>query len=98
MDVKLSHVKWSTYFSGWGKVLDNWTQRKIFRPKRDEVPIPVTARVLWSLASWDCRFEYRGHGCLWRVSVVCCEARDICEGLITHPEESTDCAASFSVI
>jgi hypothetical protein len=34
---------------------------------------------------------------------VCCECcvlsgRGLCEGLITHPEESTDCAASFSVI
>ena len=29
-----------------------------------------------------------GHGCLTVVSVVCCAGRSLCDGLITHPEES----------
>jgi hypothetical protein len=54
---------------------------------------------LQPLACWDCGFESRrGHGCLFVVSVVCLSGRGLCDGLITRPEESTDCVVSLCVI
>jgi hypothetical protein len=70
-------------------LLENRTLRYIFGSNREEVPILVAARGLRPLVCWDCGFEYRqGHGCLCLLNVVCCEARGIFEGLITHTEES----------
>ena len=41
------------------------------------------------LACWDCGFESRqGHGCLYVVSVVCCQVEVSATGLIIRPEES----------
>jgi hypothetical protein len=43
---------------------------------------------LQSLACWDCGFEFhRVQGCLSVVNVACCAGRNLCDGLITSPEE-----------
>jgi len=45
-------------------------------------------RSQWSLAWWECRFEYRrGHGSLSLVSVVCYQVEVSCFGLIPRLEE-----------
>ena len=44
---------------------------------------------LGPLACCDCGFDYqRGHGCLCRVGVVCCQVRDLCDEPIIRPEKS----------
>ena len=80
-------------------MLQNWALRREFGSKREEVPILVAARGLRPLVCWDCVFEYRrGHGCLCLLNVVCCEARGIFEGLISHIEESYRVSCFLSVV
>jgi hypothetical protein len=38
------------------------------------------------------------NGCLSVVSVLCLSRRGLCDGLITRPEESTECGTSLCVI
>ena len=56
-------------------------------------PVPVAARS----KAWVCGRSLAGivgsnptgaHGCLSVVIVVCCTGREVCDGLITRPEES----------
>jgi hypothetical protein len=47
------------------------------------------------LACWDFRFEARRGACM-SVCCKCCvlSGRDLCDGLITRPEESYECGVS----
>jgi hypothetical protein len=50
---------------------------------------------LWPLVYWDCGFESRrGHGCLSRVSVVCCQVEVSARGRSLVRRSRTECGVS----
>ena len=67
------------------------------------VPVAV-ARAVWGvglrpLACWDRGFEsHRGHGCLFVVSVVCCQVEVSATSWSLVQKSPTDCRASLCVI
>ena len=59
-------------------------KRDIFRSQWSRVRVGLR-----QIACRDYSFEsHRGHGCLSVASVVLRAGRDLCDGLITQPEES----------
>jgi hypothetical protein len=55
----------------------------------------VRGVLLWPLACWDYRFEFRlGHGCLSPVSAVCCQVKVSAVGRSLVQKNPTDCGVS----
>jgi len=76
-------------------VCENSVMRKIFVPKRCEVPITGTARSRGcSLAGIVGSNPAGGHGCLSLVSVVCCQVEVSASGLSFVQRSHTECGMS----